>query len=220
MIIAVVNQKGGVGKTTTAVNLADALAQSGARVLLLDLDQQQDAATFAPALDHTDNGSTPDAGAPLIIETTTARQAAVRLKKSEYDFAVLDCPPALGAEVAAALKIADLALVPINAEFSAVRGLARLLQTIAAAKSAGNFKLRHKILLTMIDRRAGHCREIEAEAESLFGRDLLKSRIKRSYAFADAAQNGQSLLQFAPKHPGAVAYRALAREILNLQKSQ
>lgn len=206
MIIAVLNQKGGVGKTTTTLNLGAALAEAGQSVLLLDLDQQQDLSSFAlPSVEIKRSDST-----SLRKALKPAKDAA------PHAYTLLDCPPALGKEVAAALKVAQLALVPVNTEYSALRGLSRLLDTIAAARKSGNPTLRHKILLTMFDVRAGHCRDIAAEAGQLFERDLLQTHIRRSYAFADAAQARESILTYSPKSSGAIAYRALAQEILAL----
>ena len=205
MVISIVNQKGGVGKTTTVVNLGAALAQAGKQVLVVDLDQQRDLSAFESAFET-----------PGLVKAQAGASSLPKVLEQPHDYALLDCPPALGKEAAAALKAAQLALVPVNAEFSALRGLSRLLETMAAARGAGNLLLRHKILLTMLDVRAGHCRDIESEAQALLGRDLLATRIRRSYAFADAAQAGQSILQHAPRSRGAQAYRELAQEILGL----
>jgi chromosome partitioning protein len=208
MIIAIVNQKGGVGKTTTAVNLAAALAEAGQRVRLFDLDIQEDAGSFAESFQG--------GGLSIDAATTTARALPGELKKSnDCDFVLLDCPPKLGEEMAAALKVADLAIVPINGKYSALRGLARVMDTIQAARRSGNIKLRTRVLLTMLDRRTEHARTIEAEAARLFGRELFRTRITIATAFDDAFEEGQSLLQYDPRHPGAQAYRELAAEIRN-----
>src|SRR5688572_18411333 len=107
MIISIINQKGGVGKTTTAVNLGAALAEAGQRVLLIDLDPQRSLSQFR-SLD----------GANLNLEAGTTKNLSTLLRRSSFDYALIDCPPALGLESAASLKAAHLALVPLQAEFA------------------------------------------------------------------------------------------------------
>ncbi len=206
MIISVLNQKGGVGKTTTTLNLGTALAEAGHRVLLLDLDLQRDLVAHEAAL----------AGANITFAATDADELSVVLKAHEFDFALLDCPPSLGDETGAALKVSQLALVPVAAEFLAVRGLGRVLEVIAAGKRV-NRTLQTRLLVTMLDRRSDHGPTVQAAVQAVPGAAPFQTAVPRSVAFAKASAEGQSVLQFAPKSPGADAFRALAEEVANLK---
>lgn len=208
MIISVLNQKGGVGKTTTTLNLGAALAEAGHRVLLCDLDLQRDLMAYEETL-----------GAPNAhFAATDASDLPALLKASDYDFALLDCPPSLGDETGAALRISDLALVPVSAEFAAVRGLARVLEVIRAAEIA-NPVLRGRLLVTMLDRRSDHGPTIAQAVQNVPGMPALKSVIPRAVSFAKACGEGQSILSYAPKTAGAEAYRTLALEVTALRAS-
>ncbi len=201
MIIAVINQKGGVAKSTSTVNIGVALAQNEARVLLLDLDTQRD------LLSYTDL-------TPSITLAPADQSSLSGLLQGEYDHTLLDCSPALNEESAAALKVAHLALVPLQAEYAALRGLSRLMETIEVARARNNPNLRLRILLTMFDARARHCAEVEAEVRKRFGAEVLAPVIRRSITFAEASLAHQSILQFAPRSAGAKAYRAVAQELV------
>jgi chromosome partitioning protein len=215
MIIAVLNQKGGVGKTTTTLNLGAALADAGCKVLLADLDLQRDLVAYESTLNGV--SARADTGAQITFAAIEAAALPALLKREKYDFALLDCPPSLGEETGAALRLADIALVPVAAEFPAVRGLARVLEVIGAAKKV-NRKLQTQILVTMLDRRSDHGPTILAAVRAIPGVQTCETVIPRSLHFAKAAARGESILQFAPKSPGSEAYRALAQEILKLKK--
>lgn len=206
MIIAVINQKGGVAKSTSTVNIGVALAQSGARVLLLDLDTQRDLLSY--------NDLVPGVTVAPADHKSLATHLKDGLSKGDHEHALLDCPPALNEESAAALKVAHIALVPLQAEYAALRGLARLMETIEVARARYNPNLRLKILLTMYDARARHCAEVEAEVRKRFGAQVLTPVIRRSIAFAEASLAHQSILQFAPRSAGAQAYRAVAQQLI------
>ena len=215
MIIAVLNQKGGVGKTTTTFNLGAALQATGAGVLLADLDLQRDLVAYQEAWNEV--SARADNDAKIIFNATEAAALPDLLQSARFDFALLDCPPSLGEETGAALRIADVALVPVAAEFPAVRGLARVLEVISAAKKV-NRHLQTLILVTMLDRRSDHGPTILAAVRAIPGVATCDSVIPRSLHFAKAAARSESILQFAPKSPGAQAYHALAQEILELKK--
>lgn len=206
MIIAVINQKGGVAKSTSTVNIGVALALSGARVLLLDLDTQRDLLSYSDLVPGVTVASADHKSLPTHLKNGSPQD--------DYEHALLDCPPALNEESAAALKVAHVALVPLQAEYAALRGLARLMETIEVARSRYNPNLRLKILLTMYDARARHCAEVEAEVRKRFGAQVLTPVIRRSIAFAEASLSHQSILQFAPRSAGAQAYRAVAQQLI------
>ena len=208
MILAVLNQKGGVGKTTTTLNLGAALVLAGQRVALIDLDLQRDLLAYAESL------ALPDAS----IESADASNLRALLGEQNYDFALLDCPPALAEESAAALKVADCVIVPVAAEFPAVRGLARVLQTIEAARRV-NPKLQTYLVVTMLDRRSDHGPTIWAAIQAIPGVSHFETPIPRAVIFSKAASIGQSVLQIAPKNPGALAYAALAEEVIALARN-
>ena len=203
MILAILNQKGGVGKTVSTINLAAALAASGETVGVLDADSQQQAIAFAvPGVQIL---STPN---------TAALQKAVDL--SMADWTLIDCPPSL-MEAAPALPLAHIVLAPVPPRFQDLSGFARLRQTVDAARERGNSHLRLKVLVTMRDARVTLQAEYEAQLRAAFGDDVLTTVIPRAAVFEKAASAHQSALQYAPSSAGAAAYRALAQEIRALR---
>jgi chromosome partitioning protein len=204
MIIAVINQKGGVGKTTTTVNLGAALAEAGRRVLLVDLDTQRDLLSYTDLVSSVSIKQADEKSLPKLLKGN---------EQLKFDHILLDCPPALGAESAQALKCAQFALVPLQAEYASLRGLSRLTETVEVARARYNPGLHLKILLTMFDARARHCAEVEAEVRKRFGADVFGPVVRRSIAFAEASLAHHSILQFAPQSGGAKAYRAVAQEL-------
>ncbi len=245
-VFAVVNQKGGVGKTTTAVNLAASLAASERATLLIDLDPQANASSAfgitAPVLQVYDVLS----GACSMLEAAQATElsylhvipsgedlsgAEIELVAAEerharlragiepilglYDYILIDCPPSLGLLTLNALVAATSVLIPLQGEYYALEGLARLQRTVDRVRAAFHPTLEIEgIVLTMFDRRANLSRQVEEEARSHFGERVFRSTIPRNVRLSEAPSHGKPILLYDIQSRGALAYLQLAEELL------
>ncbi|MBD0349401.1 MAG: ParA family protein [Thermoleophilia bacterium] len=243
-IYALANQKGGVGKTTTAVNVAACLAQAGERTLVVDLDPQANATSGLGVRRHEASSGDLLDGAPLDavavatrftnLDVVPARPelagAAAELgrraaseryladalapARANYAFVFVDCPPSLGPLTVNALAAADRVLVPVQAEYYAMEGLAQLLQTISLLRSRLNPRLAVAgVLLTMVDSRTRLAADVAAELERHLGDLLLRSRVPRSVRLAEAPSHGLPIIRYAPHSPAADAYWRVANEL-------
>jgi len=232
-IYALANQKGGVGKTTTAVNLAACLAEAGERALLIDLDPQANATS---GLGEKANGvSSYDLldGAPISEIARTTRfsnlelvpakpdlaGAAVELSRhadgERYDFVFLDCPPSFGPLTVNALAAADKVIVPVQAEYYALEGLSQLLGSIELVKTRLNPKLGIAgILMTMVDGRTRLAAEVEAEVRRHFGDLVFTQTVPRSVRLAEAPSHGLPAIAYDRRSTGAEAYWKVAMELV------
>jgi len=243
LVYAITSQKGGVGKTTTTVNLGAALRQAGKRVLLLDMDPQGSLTaavgrkaggiSIGDVLRDPDsilNSIYPCAGGMHVI-TATATLANVFLELAElenpafrlsralgmvrecYDYALIDCPPSLGHATTNALTAANVALVPLQCEFLSLRGLADVQEIAAAIQETTNPNLRMRVVATMFDKRTIHAQDVLREARTALPGLVYETVIPRTVRLAEAPATGQTILEYAPESNGAYAYCALAQEI-------
>ncbi len=243
-IYALANQKGGVGKTTTAVNLAACLAEAGQRALVVDLDPQANATS---GLGERANGtSSYDLldGAPLAqlamqtrfenLDLVPSRPelagAAVELARredgdryladalaaaGEYTFVFLDCPPSLGPLTVNALAAADRVLVPVQAEYYALEGLAQLVRSVNLVRARLNSKLAIAgVLLTMVDRRTRLAADVTAEVRRHFGDLVFDTAVPRSVRLAEAPSHGLPVIAYDRSSSGADAYWKVAMELV------
>lgn len=212
MIIAVINQKGGVGKTTTTANLGVALAFRGHAVVLVDLDPQHSLSALA----EDDNPRSLAHVANLRIALATPK-TLTRVLQGEFDYALLDCPPTLGPAHAAALGCAHLALAPMPPKFLDAHGLAQLGDSVEAARNGGNAALQLKVVVTLRDARLSVHREMELGVRATLGARVFATTIPDAAVFDRAALAGTTAVQLEPRSAGAKAYAFLADEIEQLQ---
>jgi chromosome partitioning protein len=207
-IVACTNQKGGVGKTTTVVNLASYIARSGRRVLVVDLDPQGNATSGLGLASVPVEGSIH----PVLVDGLAR---ALRPLASSYDTVLLDCPPSLGLLTVNALTAADSVLIPIQCEYYALEGLGQLLSTIDLVRAHLNPRLSIKgVLLTMYDARTTLSADVSAEVRRHLPDQVFRTVIPRSVRLAEAPSFGRPISEHAPGSRGAQAYHDLADELL------
>ncbi len=248
-IIAVANQKGGVGKTTTAVNLAASLGLSEQKTLLIDTDPQGNATASIgfpkdPARRTLYNAlllgepldrvilKTQIDGLDLIaadknlvgaeVELVAAVNREYQLRnlieqiRGNYDYIVMDCPPALGLLTLNALTAADSVLVPIQCEYLALEGVSELLDTLMRIRRTLNPNLAIEgILLTMYDERTTLSKQVSSDLRSFFGGQIFESIIPRNVRLAEAPSHGKPIHFYDIHSRGAEAYINLAKEVIS-----
>jgi chromosome partitioning protein len=244
-IYAFANQKGGVGKTTTAINLAACLAEAGERALLVDLDPQANAtsglgmrANGTSSYDLLDGAplselakATPFENLFLVPSKPELAGAAVELSQRSdgdrylahalehaegFDFVLLDCPPSLGPLTVNALAAADRVIVPVQTEYYALEGLAQLVQSINLIRTRLNPRLEVAgVLLTMADSRTRLSAEVEAEVRRHFGALVFTAVVPRSVRVAEAPSHGLPVTHYDRRSRGAEAYWKVAMELVD-----
>jgi len=247
-IIAIANQKGGVGKTTTAINLGAALARENRKTLLVDCDPQANATSCLGfpkdptrrSIYHVLLGRFPlrqallETTVPLLSLLPSDRNlagASVELieieerefllrnalqpQRDQFDFILLDCPPALDLLTVNALVACDSVLVPIQCEYLALEGLSELLDTVDRVRTHFNPRLEVEgILLTMYDERTTLSRQVAADLRNYFGDQIFRTIVPRNVRLAEAPSHGKTIFEYDPSSRGASSYALLAQEVI------
>jgi len=256
------NQKGGVGKTTTTVNLGAALAEAGKRVCLIDLDPQAhltinygvdptpdivslydvmvEGRGFLEAVRKIDDnialvpGSIDLAAAEIELVSVIGRETILKEKletaQHDFDYILLDCPPSLGLLTVNALAFASEVIIPMQAHFLALQGVAKILETVQLVSRRMNPKLKVSgIVLTMFDAQTKLTTEVVNELQTFIqdaqgkplpwaGARIFKSRVRRNIKLAESPSFGQTIIKYEPTSNGAADYRALAREVMEMSE--
>lgn len=254
-IISIANQKGGVGKTTTTINLSAALVELGHRVLVVDLDPQGNASTglgieahnreyttydlLLGEVDIHDTIQTTDTkGLWIIPATVDLSSADIEMVSNEkrsfllrdslrqraldsyaIDYILIDCPPSLSLLTVNAMVASDSVLVPLQSEFFALEGLSQLITTVREVRQAANPNLRIEgVVLTMYDQRNNLSKQVETDARDNLGELVFKTVIPRNVRISEAPSYALPVTAYDPLSKGAVAYRALAKELARRKK--
>jgi chromosome partitioning protein len=248
-IISLLNHKGGVGKTTSAINIGAAMTELGKRVLLIDLDPQANLTislgvprqkitiyealrgegeptpyTHKPGMDII-TSSLDLSGAEMELINEAGREYILReliaQVSDDYDYVLIDCPPSLGLLTLNALTSSRFVLIPLQTEFLAVQGLAKIKQVIDKVRMRLNKNLDMcGVIATMYDSRRVLNRDVVDIIHKYFGEKVFKTYIRDNVALAEAPAQRKDIFDYSPKSPGALDYLDLTKEIIERTNGQ
>lgn len=247
-VVAVINQKGGVGKSTTVINLTACLGENKKKVLVIDFDPQGNSTSGYgiekeeldhdvydvilhdyPIEDAIIETCEPNvfmvpatiqlATAEIELVTTMARESvlkdAIASIRDEFDYIFIDCPPSLGLLTINALIAADSLLIPIQCEYYALEGVAKLLESMQMVKRRMNPELEiFGVLMTMYDSRTTLSKQVVDEVRNYFGPKMFKTIIPRNVKVSEAPSHGLPVIKYARVSKGSLAYMKLAKEVV------
>ena len=237
--IAVCNQKGGVGKTTTTMNLGIGLAMQGKKVILVDCDPQGDLTTclgwqrvdeipitLAEGVDLIPSNTDLE-GLEMYLVTAMSRENILKTYlskvKSDYDYVLIDCRPSLGMLTLNALTAADSVVIPVQAQYLPARAMTQLLRTVSKVKAHTNPKLAiDGILLTLVDNRTNLAKSTTEAIYDNFGSvvKIFKTKIPIAVKAAEVSSKGKSIYAYEANSKVALAYSAFTKEVLNDAKKK
>ena len=247
-VVAVINQKGGVGKSTTVINLSACLGEGKKKVLVIDFDPQGNSTsgygvekeeleydiydvilhdqpieeTILPTCEPNVfivPATIQLATAEIELVSAMARESilkeAISRVKDDFDYVFIDCPPSLGLLTINALVAADSLLIPIQCEYYALEGVAKLLESMQMVKKRMNPSLEiFGVVMTMYDSRTTLSKQVVDEVQSYFGKKMFKTIIPRNVKLSEAPSHGLPVVMYARVSKGALAYSKLAKEVV------
>ena len=232
--VALANQKGGVGKTTTAIHLAHGLALKGEKVALFDLDPQGNATVAVQNMSVAEGdsellrqvtehlwllgspGASQPVGQDVHVDVDRLKNLVRKLAQSGFEWLIVDCPPRMDAWGWAGIQICEQVLVPVQAEFFAMHGLSQMLGTLEEGRRTfpGSCTLMG-VLPTIVDNRYQVCREVVEDLRRNLGPAVMESTILRDPMLVEAASHGETVFQYSPGCKAAFCFGELIREVSN-----